>query len=398
MTLMVTFLSYNNIINFQEVNQVENVEMFRELADMSKNLTVLYVEDELLIQKKTKLLLETIFLRVDTAINGEEGLNAYQTKKYDLVITDIRMPKKDGISLIRDIKALNHEQSIIVTSAHDDSEKLLELICLGISSFIVKPMNMQKFFYAIDTEVKKINLKQIIEKHMIEQSKLAQMGEMIDAIAHQWKQPISAISIMAQAINFKIESKGDVPIKEVFDSNELIQKQANHIIDTIDTFRKFFRPNQPTEIISLSNLVDLVQTILKNTLIINFIELEVHSGGDLEIECIKSEFIHVFINLINNAKDAFIEKNIENRFIIIEGFRTDDGKKIIKVIDNAGGIPDGIIKDIFEPHFTTKQHENGTGIGLYMSKQILKKINGDIDVENVETAYGKGASFNLVLS
>ncbi len=372
--------------------------MFRELAEMSKNLTVLYVEDDLSIQEKTKLLLETIFLRVDTAINGEEGLKQYQTKKYDLVITDIRMPKKDGISLIKDIKLINQEQSIIVTSAHDDSEKLLELISLGISSFIVKPMNMEKFFYAIDSEVKKIHLKHIIEQHIIEQSKLAQMGEMIDAIAHQWKQPISAISLMAQAINYKIEIRGEISSQEVFEANELIQKQTNHVINTIDTFRKFFRPNQPTEVVLLSNLVDLVQTIMKNTLNSNYIELELHRGGDLEIECIKSEFIHVLINLVNNAKDAFNEKNIENRFIMIEGLITDDGEKIIKVIDNAGGIPDEIIKDIFKPHFTTKQQQNGTGIGLYMSQQILKKLNGDINAQNVETPYGKGASFNLVLS
>jgi signal transduction histidine kinase len=83
---------------------------------------------------------------------------------------------------------------------------------------------------------------------------------------------------------------------------------------------------------------------------------------------------------------------------MIEGLITDDGEKIIKVIDNAGGIPDEIIKDIFKPHFTTKQQQNGTGIGLYMSQQILKKLNGDINAQNVETPYGKGASFNLVLS
>lgn len=377
---------------------MENNTIVQEIADMSKDLKVLYIEDDLIIQKKTQALLENIFLKVDVAINGEEGLIAYQTNKYDLVVTDINMPKKDGISLIKDIKSINQEQPIIVTSAYDDSGRLLELISLGISSFIVKPMNFEKFFYAISSEVKKIHLKHLMQKHIIEQSKFAQMGEMIDAIAHQWKQPISAISLMAQTINYKIELHGKISTKEIIESNELIQKQANHLIDTIDTFRKFFRPNPPLEIISLSELVDLVKTIMKNTLISNDIDLELAFGGDIEIQCIKNEFIHVLINLINNAKDIFNEKNITNKIVRIEGSITDDNRKMIKVIDNGGGIPEEIIEQIFNPHFTTKEKENGTGIGLYMSEQILKKLNGTIDAKNVETVYGKGASFNLVLS
>lgn len=377
---------------------MENNTIVQEIADMSKDLKVLYIEDDLIIQKKTQALLENIFLKVDVAINGEEGLIAYQKDKYDLVVTDINMPKKDGISLIKDIKSINQEQPIIVTSAYDDSGRLLELISLGISSFIVKPMNFEKFFYAISSEVKKIHLKHLMQKHIIEQSKLAQMGEMIDAIAHQWKQPISAISLMAQTINYKIELHGKISTKEIIESNELIQKQANHLIDTIDTFRKFFRPNPPLEIVSLSELVDLVKTIMKNTLISNSIDLELSFGGDVEIQCIKNEFIHVLINLINNAKDIFNEKSIQNKIVRIEGSITDNNKKMIKVIDNGGGIPEEIIEHIFNPHFTTKEKENGTGIGLYMSEQILKKLNGTIDAENVETVYGKGASFKLVLS
>jgi len=374
---------------------MDNFQKLNQFIGISKGLTVLYVEDNLSMQVKTKSLLENFFNVVDVVEDGEKALVAYQTKKYDIVITDLNMPKKDGIHFIKDIRELNQEQVVIVISAYGDSHKLLELISLGISSFILKPISLERLINVIDSVVGKIHLKQIAENRMIEQSKLAQMGEMIDAIAHQWKQPISAISIMAQAMNYKLEFNDDIPKEELVETNNLIQKQTTHLIDTIDTFRKFFRQDQILEVVSLNDLVKLVKNIIKNPLTINDIEIVVDGGETLEFECIKSEFIHIFINLICNAKDIFVEKNIQNRTIIFEGIVLENGQKMIQVSDNGGGVPDEQIKHIFEPHFTTKT--TGSGVGLYMSKQIMHKINGDITVENRETRYGKGASFSLML-
>ncbi|MDX9742455.1 MAG: hybrid sensor histidine kinase/response regulator [Arcobacteraceae bacterium] len=374
---------------------MDNFQKLNQLIEISKDLTVLYVEDNLSMQVKTKSLLENFFNVVDVVEDGAKGLVTYQTKKYDIVITDLNMPQKDGIHFIKDIREINQEQVIIVISAYSDSHKLLELISLGISSFILKPISLERLINVIDSVVGKIHLKQIAENRMIEQSKLAQMGEMIDAIAHQWKQPISAISIMAQAMNYKLEFNDDIPKEELVETNNLIQKQTTHLIDTIDTFRKFFRQDQILEVVSLNDLVKLVKNIIKNPLTINDIEIVVEGDGTLEFECIKSEFIHIFINLICNAKDIFVEKNIQNRTIIFEGIVLENGQKMIQVSDNGGGVPDEQIKHIFEPHFTTKT--TGSGVGLYMSKQIMHKINGDITVENRETRYGKGASFSLML-
>ena len=132
-----------------------------EVIKLSKNLTVLYVEDDSLILEKTSQLLETIFYSVDVATNGEEGMKAYQNKKYDLVITDIKMPKKDGRDLIKFIKEINENQPIIVTSAYNDSNRLMELIELGIDSFLLKPISSKTFFKTLSTQVKKINLKKM---------------------------------------------------------------------------------------------------------------------------------------------------------------------------------------------------------------------------------------------
>jgi len=132
-----------------------------EVIKLSKDLTVLYVEDDSFVLEKTSQLLETIFYSVDVATNGEEGMESYQNKKYDLVITDIKMPKKDGRDLIKFIKEINENQPIIVTSAYNDSNRLMELIELGIDSFLLKPISSKTFFKTLSTQVKKINLKKM---------------------------------------------------------------------------------------------------------------------------------------------------------------------------------------------------------------------------------------------
>jgi len=132
-----------------------------EIIKLSKDLKVLYVEDNSSLLEKTLQLLESIFCEVDIATNGEEGMEAYQNKKYDLVITDIKMPKKDGRDLIKFIKAIDETQPIIVTSAYNDSNRLMELIELGIDSFLLKPISSKSFFKTLSTQVKKINLKKM---------------------------------------------------------------------------------------------------------------------------------------------------------------------------------------------------------------------------------------------
>lgn len=135
---------------------MDKVSSFEEIVELSKDLTVLYVEDDSNILKKTSELLKNIFHKVDTATNGEDGLEAYKNKKYDLVITDIKMPKKDGRDFIAAIRIIDENQPIIVTSAYNDSSRLMELIELGIDAFLLKPVSSKIFFKTIHTQVKKI--------------------------------------------------------------------------------------------------------------------------------------------------------------------------------------------------------------------------------------------------
>lgn len=243
-------------------------------------------------------------------------------------------------------------------------------------------------------EVEKNILK---DKHLMQQTKAAQMGEMMDAIAHQWKQPLTTISFMAQALDYQIETTGLISLEDVEESTSVIQIQINHLLDTIDTFRNFFRADEKVQNISFIDIMTTIQGIMSSVLNSHYIELEVKGDTSLTIKCIKSEFIHVLINLINNAKDEFTKTNHNVKKIVFEISKLEEGKIQLTVTDNAGGIPNDAIDKIFEQNFTTKEEGKGSGVGLYMSMQILNKFNGIMSVKNIETEYGNGACFIITI-
>jgi PAS domain S-box-containing protein len=247
-----------------------------------------------------------------------------------------------------------------------------------------------------DLVLEEVIKNRIKDKQLMQQTKAAQMGEMIDAIAHQWKQPLTAISLLAQTLNYKIDLKKKITNESIKNMTTETQLQINHLLDTMDSFRKFFRDDETQELFSIKNLIDTTKEILESTLKSNYIRIIVEGDTSLEISCIKSEFIHVFINLINNAKDVFNDLAIKDRKIIFDISKEDD-KIIIKVIDSAGGVPEKILPYIFDANFTTKEEGKGTGIGLYMTKQILEKIDATIEVENVDIGDTKGASFIITI-
>ena len=227
-----------------------------------------------------------------------------------------------------------------------------------------------------------------------EQSKLAAMGEMIDAIAHQWKQPLNAISMAADLIQSDSRSKDDIAFKcaEVNEMSEIIHTQIEHMTTTLSEFRAFFRPNKESKSFNLEACIDSVKILLKDELTKNNIEIQQRVQRNVLIDGYENEFKHLLLNLINNAKDAFNENDIKKRVIAI-GYNETENHVILQVVDNAGGIPEKLINDIFKPNVTTKGDKEGTGIGLYMSSQIAQKHNGKLSVQNTKD----GARFTLTL-
>ena len=231
------------------------------------------------------------------------------------------------------------------------------------------------------------------DKLIMQQSKMAAMGEMIDAIAHQWKQPLNVINIGASELEMNLNFGFDIDEEMLRTLAKETQEQVAHLLNTLEEFRSFLRPDKPKQIINIAKLIESVLLLLKDDLTSNSIKTEILGDTSLEFEVIVNEVKHIFINLLSNARDAFKENNIENRKVTFEILEK-KGYVSIEVTDNAGGIPSHVIDDIFKANVTTKEEGKGTGIGLYMSAQIAQKNNGEITVQNVED----GAKFILNIS
>ncbi len=228
------------------------------------------------------------------------------------------------------------------------------------------------------------------EKLLIQQSKMAAMGEMMDAVAHQWKQPLNALSMYSEIIKSDF-SDGSVDQKYVDEFKENTQIQIGHMVDTLDEFRSFFRPNKEHEDFIVAKVIESVLFLTKDEFLKHRITVNVEAEKEIELHGSKNEFKHLILNIINNAKDAFNDNNIQEKRMIIIRLLYDEKGKRIEIEDNAGGIPEDVIPDIFKANVTTKEEGKGTGIGLYMSMQIAQKYNATLSVKN----QNDGACFTI---
>ncbi len=230
------------------------------------------------------------------------------------------------------------------------------------------------------------------KEHMQNQAKLAQMGEMIKMIAHQWRQPLTAISSTAGALSLKITM--DRYDKEFFfEQVTNISNYASHLSATIDDFRNFFKTNKLKEHIILKDIINDTLKMLGNSLKNKNITLKSQFDCEHVLYTYPNELKQVILNLIKNAEDVLIEKNVKNATICVNTYDKDDLCHI-EVKDNGGGIDTSIIDRIFEPYFTTKSKRDGTGLGLYMSKTIVEKhCKGKLEVYNDND----GAVFTIAL-
>ncbi len=237
-------------------------------------------------------------------------------------------------------------------------------------------------------------LERIREKDILlmQQSRMAQMGEMISMIAHQWRQPLAAISATSASMELKA-SLNKLDNNTVQQKAQDISAFSQHLSKTIDDFRDFFKPNKKKVETSYCNLLKSVLEIIaisienKNIKLIR--ELNCHD----KFITYPNELKQVILNLIKNAEDALIENKIENPYIKICTYTKND-QYILEVSDNGGGIPKETIEYIFDPYFSTKTKKDGTGLGLYMSKTIIEEhCGGELNAENTKD----GALFKIIL-
>ncbi|MEN6351179.1 MAG: [Fe-Fe] hydrogenase large subunit C-terminal domain-containing protein, partial [Syntrophomonas sp.] len=209
------------------------------------------------------------------------------------------------------------------------------------------------------------------EQMLVQNSKLAAMGEMIGMIAHQWRQPLSSISTLAA--NLKVYLDLDFFDKEQFLSLlDEINHHAQYLSNTINDFRHFFKPDNPQDMVRIDHVIEATLNIIGKSLEYKNVVLFRDYGFKEEILTYPNELMQVFLNILKNASDAFVDNEIMEPEINIRGYEI-DGIQVVEIIDNAGGIPENIIGNIFDPYFSTKGPGIGTGLGLYMSKMIVEE-------------------------
>ncbi|MCI6989597.1 MAG: HAMP domain-containing histidine kinase [Campylobacter sp.] len=226
-------------------------------------------------------------------------------------------------------------------------------------------------------------------------SKMAALGEMLRNVSHQWRQPLNAIIMIIQSFETKLE-KGKLTQEFVSSQVKEALILANGMSKTLDEFGSFYSPNKQKRSFELDELIQNSLTLSRYILDKNNIKLTYEKQDGIRLFTYKNELLQVLINIINNAKDALNDK-FYTKYIIIKTY-IKDNFAIIDIADNGGGIKDGVIEKIFEPYFTTKHQSMGSGIGLYMSKNLIEKhIGGELLVTNITKEFGpreyRGANF-----
>jgi two-component system, NtrC family, sensor kinase len=267
---------------------------------------------------------------------------------------------------------------------------ILLIISKYVSTFLENKFKQYK---------KELNKQQMI---LHQQSKMAAMGEMIGNIAHQWRQPLSTITTASSGMVLQKEM-GILTDDFFFEASKKINSSAQYLSKTIDDFRNFFSPNKEKTKFFLKNTfaitLDLisVQLSTKDITIIKNIE-------DIELLGYENELIQALINIFNNSRDELVKKSVEEeKYIFIDVYKNSKNQVYIIIKDNAGGIKEEYLNKIFEPYFTTKHKSQGTGIGLYMTEEIITKhLNGHLSVKNKEFVYNNkkyvGAQFRIILN
>ena len=240
------------------------------------------------------------------------------------------------------------------------------------------------------------------DQQLFNQSRQAQMGEMISMIAHQWRQPLGAISSTVVNLQMKLEleafdlntKEGAQESKEYFTQRlSNVENYVQNLTTTIDDFRNFYKPNKKSVVTTLEHVVEKALSIVEKSLEVQGTKLILDAQSKKELKLYENEMMQVILNILKNAQDNFIDKKIKNPEIKIKIIENS-----IIICDNGGGIPEDIIENIFDPYFSTKDDKNGTGLGLYMSKTIVEEHhNGKISVENKNEIEGTGAGACFII-
>lgn len=366
----------------------------------SSDLRVLYVEDDDYLRVQGHEIFKLLFKETKVAVDGEDGLNHYRFDgKFDLVVTDICMPKMNGVEMVDEIKKIDPDQAIVVISAYDDSKYLSELINLGINHFILKPVEVSKVMSVLLKVCKEIhnekelngfydylkgrvdeeyNRRKESEMLLIRQAKMAMIGQMVEAITYQLSDSLDAFPKLFKEMAVLSHSGFKSDIK---DCANRAMMQVDHMSQMLDEFKRFLKSNTSKGRFVASESISVIYQTMQVFFESKEIEVAIEKS-DYEIYGFENEFKQVILNLFSNAVDAIYSKKAKGfpdykGKISVRFANRSDGFSIL-VEDNGIGIDEEVVDRVFDPYFSTK---GGSGAGLYIAKNIVESsLQGTIRV------------------
>lgn len=316
----------------------------------------------------------------------------------DLILLDVLMPEMDGFEVCRQIKSNPHNVHIpiIFITVLEEEKDIVRGFELGAVDYVTKPFEPKVLKARVKThiELKQMQnemIKNLEEKEtlLFKQSKMAVLGEMFENITHQWKQPLSVISLRCASMRLEYDL-GEYDPQKLLSSLVTIEDSVNHLTQTINDFRHFMHDSVQKEHFDLAEVIQKTLSLLSSKFDNRSISVK-NSLQQITLYTYKNELIQVLMNIFNNSADV-LEKVNHERWISIESKMISNGL-LLKICDNGGGILEEILPVIFDKYVTTKGENEGTGLGLYMSYEIIiKRIGGEISAINTPT----GACFSLV--
>jgi signal transduction histidine kinase len=228
------------------------------------------------------------------------------------------------------------------------------------------------------------------EQLLIKQGRFAAMGEMIGNIAHQWRQPLNALALMVQELPVYY-NRGHFSKEYLEGSVARALKLISHMSKTIDSFRNFFNVDNAKVSFQASEVLEKTVAMMEAAFAALNLKIEIVVQDEICLSGNANEYSQVILNILMNAKDAIVERQVAQPWVEVKLFR-EESRAVVTITDNAGGIDEEIMEKIFDPYFSTKVPNKGTGIGLFTAKSIIEKnLNGTLRVSNV----GEGAQFRI---
>ena len=298
--------------------------------------------------------------------------------------------------MIRQMKEIDNNLTVILTTAYSDTNYFIEAIELGVEHYLLKPLNIDDVFIKIEKAYKNK-----YQEHILNHSaKISLIGEMLQNIGHHWRQPLSVISTSASGMKFKKEL-GELDDEEFNRSIDTIVNNSEYLSKTLLELSSFIKSDEKKVNIKLHKLIEDVVNKIDYKLVSEDVHLILDIDNSIELKTYIHILSQVFLEILKNSIEAFIQNGIEKRYIFFQ-VKFINEEIVINIKDNAGGVSEQIINKIYEPYFTTKHKAQGIGLSLYLAHRLIKdSLGGSICHENRVFEYEnytfKGLEFKIII-